>query len=123
VFPTAFRLQFVLTVTPAFILILSAICPAAARGSFRGRIANTSVENRRQWIYVEAGRRNVRRVDVSRATIRFGENVAPNRRTPHPADSLARGAEVEVIAAQDDSGEWRASSVRILELASEQQRN
>jgi hypothetical protein len=112
----ALRLQLVfLTLTLA--LVLSPTCPAASSGSFRGRIASTAIENRRQWIYIEAGHGNLRRVDVSRATFSFGENVARNRRTVHPADSLARGTEVEVTAAQDDAGEWKASSVRILQLA------
>jgi hypothetical protein len=116
VFPATSRLQAaVLALTLE--LALSVICPAAGRGSFRGRIASTAIEHQHQWIYVEAGHRNLRRVDVSRASVRFGDTVAPNRRTAHPADSLARGAEVEVTAEQDNSGEWKASSVRIVGLA------
>jgi hypothetical protein len=116
VLSSALRLLLVL-LTLTLALVLSPTCTAASSGSFRGRIASTAIENRRQWIYIEAGHRNLRRVDVSRAMVRFGESVARNRRTAHPADSLARGAKVEVTAAQDDAGEWKASSVRILQLA------
>jgi hypothetical protein len=72
-----------------------------------------------KWIYVAAGHRAVRRVDVSSATIRYSKSISAKRRSVHPDDSLVPGAEVEVQAVQDDSGEWKGTSVRILALAGE----
>jgi hypothetical protein len=95
------------------------LCAAAVEGSFRGRIVRGEVPGPRQhqWIYLQAGPRAVRLVNIASASVRYSRDIPAARRLARPVESLVEGAEVEVKAVQDDSGEWKATSVQILALA------
>lgn len=98
------------------LLLSAALSFAATQGIFSGKIVSGPDSNR-QWIYVQGPRGTVRRVDVSHANISYSSQVPSKDRVGRPQDELRDGAQVRVTAMQDDSGEWKATSVRILALA------
>jgi len=108
------------TTVLALTLLAAALCFSATTGVFRGKIVIGDPSGPpHKWIYVQASARSVRRVEISNARVSYSSAVAARNRLPRPANSLQQGTEVEVTAAQDSSGEWKATSVRILAVAKE----
>jgi len=95
-------------------VILVALCLATPAGSFRGKIVATPrPDSGHKWIYIQALKGTLRRVDVSRASIRYGADVPKGDRRPNATESLREGAQIRVTASQDTDGEWRAIEVTI----------
>jgi hypothetical protein len=87
----------------------------AASGSFVGQVVNgPNVDSNKKWIYVQAPRGAVRRVDVSAAKIAYGPSVEKKDRAD---DAVREGAQVRVTASQDGEGEWKASRVEVVKAA------
>lgn len=106
-------------------LLLVCVLPlsAAISGTFRGIIVRAPAgEASHGWIYVQGRNGNLRRAEVSQATIIYASSVPQNLREQVPARSLKEGAEVRVTASQDGKGEWRASRVEILKVRASQHR-
>lgn len=96
-------------------LLLAVPLMASTAGEFRGTVVQ-GPEPSDTWLYVEGHDHGIRRVDVSRAKIRYGDDVpAAQRKDPVPR-AIPAGVQVRVTAEQDAAGEWRASEVEILGL-------
>ena len=107
----------------ALLLAASLMCAPAVRaadGMFQGRVVDPPVNEavRAGWIFVEGRNHMLRRVEVSHASVIFGEQVPPSQRHSCRAECLVVGQEVQVIAEQDRAGEWRAKRVVILKVTS-----
>ncbi len=103
----------------ALTLLLSALVYGGTPGSFRGKIVEgPHAAAEKDWIYVQARNGMVRRVEISHAQVEYDEDVPANSRLRNPQDALKAGAEVRITAEQGGDGEWRASQVEILALAS-----
>jgi hypothetical protein len=88
-------------------------------GTFRGKIADPPANEPavKGWIFVEGRNQMLRRVEVARAEIMYGEEVpASSQRHNCNSDCLVKGQEVRITAHQDASGEWRAKRVEILKV-------
>ena len=59
----------------------------------------------------------VRRVEISKAQLVYGEGIGKQPRPAQPSEALHKGASVRIAASQDYSGEWLATLVEIVELA------
>lgn len=103
----------------AIVLCGLALELAATDGTFVGRIVDPSPEQSQPpgWIFVQGRNHMVRRVEISHATIVFGQEIPVGQRRKCGPECLEAGQEIRVIAAQDSSGEWRAKRVEILRLA------
>jgi hypothetical protein len=90
-----------------------------AQGMFEGRIVDAPPEEPlpRGWIYVQGRNHLLRRVEVAHATIVFSGQVPTSQHRKCGPECLEQGQEIRVIADQDSAGEWRASRVEILRLA------
>jgi hypothetical protein len=64
-------------------------------------------------IYVRSRNGMLRRVDISSASVSYGEAVPQEQRTAPAASALQPGVEIRVTAEQDSSGEWRATQIQI----------
>ena len=58
----------------------------------------------------------LRRVEVSHATVTFGNQVPASQKRHCRMDCIEPGQVVRILAEQDSQGEWRAKQVIILEL-------
>ena len=121
--PRAFRRSCILVKTMryraiAVLFVLLAICAWATEGTFRGQVVDPPANqpSGQGWIYIEGGNRMMRRVDVSHASIVYGEAVPRNQKHKCGPSCLEPGQEVLVTAEQDSSGEWRAKRVEIMRL-------
>src|SRR5262252_2289292 len=100
------------------LLTLAGTLYAGIAGSFRGTIVDPpNAPARKNWIYVQGRNGMARRVDISRASITYDEDVPAANRRSNPTEALAPGVEVRVTAEQDSDGEWKASRVEILKAA------
>jgi hypothetical protein len=101
-----------------FVLLLSSPQVSAVDGTFRGKVIDPPWNQpvAPGWIYVQGRNRMLRRVEVSHATIVFGEEVPVHQRRKCNAECLSAGQEVRVTARQDSAGEWRAKRVEILHM-------
>ncbi len=98
-------------------LLACKLAMAGTPGSFRGTVVEAPAgEPSAGWIYVQGRNGSLRRVQVSRARVIYGQAVPLNQREKAPKASLVFGVEVRVTAQQDSSGEWHASQVEILKL-------
>jgi len=98
-------------------LLACKLAMAGTTGSFRGTVVEAPTgEPSAGWIYVQGRNGSLRRVQVSRARVIYGQAVPLNQREKAPKASLVFGVEVRVTAQQDSSGEWHASQVEILKL-------
>jgi hypothetical protein len=95
--------------------IVNVLLLASTPGVFRGTLIDPPVADEAGWIYVQARNGAVRRVNVSGAQIVYTKSVPEKKRSKRATDSLIAGAEVRVLAIQDESGEWRAPRVEILQ--------
>jgi hypothetical protein len=104
----------------AIVILLSCLSSAtwAIDGTFQGRVVDppTSQPLVRGWIYVQGPNHMLRRVEVSHASIVFGESVPVSQRHKCTMECLTAGQEVRVTAEQDRAGEWRAKRIEILKL-------
>ena len=104
-------------VVGALLLLWVLPLSAAISGTFRGIIVRAPEgEASHGWIYVQGRNGNLRRAEVSHATVIYASTVPQDLRKQVPARSLTAGAEVRVTASQDGEGEWRASRVEILRV-------
>jgi len=90
----------------------------AIDGMFQGKVVGPPGDGTAKpgWIFVQGRNRMLRRVEVSHATIVFGDAVPASQQRKCRMDCLAIGQEIRVTAEQDSSGEWRAKRVEILQL-------
>ena len=89
---------------------------AAAPGSFAGTVVS-GPETSDTWLYVQGRNHSVRRVYVSGAKFRYDSEMPGSERKKPVPTSLPAGTQVRVTAEQDETGEWRATDVEILENA------
>lgn len=102
----------------AYVLFL-ALAPAhAVEGMFQGTVVDPpgSEGSRPGWIFVRGGNRMLRKVEVSHATVTFGNQVPASQKRRCRMECIEPGQVVRVLAEQDSQGEWRAKEVIILEL-------
>lgn len=101
-----------------FLLLFLGVSALAVEGTFQGKIIGPPAQRSldQGWIYVQGRNRLLRRVEVSHASIVFGENVPRSQRHQCDVSCLGEGIEVRVTAEQDSLGEWRARRVEILAL-------
>ena len=69
------------------------------------------------WIFVQGRNHLLRRVEVAHATVVYGVQVPAAQRRKCGPECLEQGLEIRVTAEQDSAGEWRATRVEILRLA------
>ena len=106
---------------PLLVLAAAIVCfsiaSLAASGTFRGTLVGEPVtQDSHRWVYLQAPNGSIRRVEISRAELVYGEEIG---RKPHPArasDALQKGTGVRVTASQDESGEWAATRVEIIQM-------
>lgn len=97
-----------------FSLLCAIACFAGTMGSFAGTVV-AGPESSSGWIYVQGRNHSMRKVDVSRAKIRYESGVPRSEgHAPSPSDKLPAGTQVRVTAEQDEAGEWRATVIEIL---------
>jgi hypothetical protein len=98
------------------IVLLLAIFAFATEGSFRGTLVTPpNTEPTQGWLYVKGRNGLVRRVEVSNARVTYSEEPSSAGQDTR-ADQLEEGTEVRVTAEQDSSGEWRASTVEVINV-------
>lgn len=103
----------------ATVVVISSLSLAglAASGTFRGTLVSDPVtQDSHRWVYLQSANGSVRRVEVSRAEVVYGEEMG---RQPHPAKAsaaLRQGTGVRVTASQDETGEWAATRVEIVDI-------
>jgi hypothetical protein len=89
----------------------------AASGTFRGTLVeDPATQDSRQWIYLQSPNGSIRRVEISTAQMVFGEDLNPSVRPAKASDALRKGAGLRVTASQDESGEWTATRVEIVQM-------
>jgi hypothetical protein len=90
----------------------------AANGSFTGQVVNgPNLDSNKKWVYVQASKGAVRRVEISHAKVLYGDDVPQKEREPKAEDGVHEGSQVRVTAEQNGEGEWEASRVEILKTA------
>jgi hypothetical protein len=98
-------------------VVFSSIVSFAASGTFRGTLIQDPVtQDSRKWLYLQSANGSVRRVEISHAQLVYAEEIS---RKGHPAkasEALRRGAELRITASQDETGEWAATRVEIVEI-------
>lgn len=89
---------------------------AGTPGSFRGTVVQSPDKEKSagRWIYVKGKNGMMRRVEISKAKVSYGESVPKTRREEVPDLSLEPGAEIRVIAEQESDGEWHATEIELL---------
>ncbi len=104
--------------TLACALVLTVIPAHPADGTFRGKVIDPPAGQPMiaGWIFVQGRNHMLRRVEVSHASIVFGEDVPASQRHKCNSECLSAGQEVLITAQQDSAGEWRAKRVEILQL-------
>lgn len=104
----------------ALLLWAAGALNAATPGSFRGTVVGDQGSGEPGWIYVQGRDRAVRRVDISRSSVEYGDDVLPQQRQQKAVLQLLPGTEVRVTAIQGSDGEWRATHIEILKMAGAQ---
>ncbi|HLH09388.1 MAG TPA: hypothetical protein VKW78_19275 [Terriglobales bacterium] len=106
---------------PLVVLFVSVLAFAVS-GTFRGYLAEDPVpDGAKRWVYLESRNGSVRRVEISHAALSYGEEVRQKRHPENASDGLRKGAGIRVTASQDESGEWEASTVEIIEMPPSQE--
>ncbi|HZU31708.1 MAG TPA: hypothetical protein VFB79_11365 [Candidatus Angelobacter sp.] len=102
----------------AFVLFVATLPLFAVDGTFRGRVIDPpeNIPVTPGWIFVQGRNRALRRVNVSKADIVFGEDIPASQRRKCDSECLSPGLEVRITARQDSNGEWLARRVEILHL-------
>ena len=104
-----------------YLLLAALVCAStvvfAVSGTFRGVLVQDPVtQGAHKWIYLESPNGSVRRVEMSRAEVVFGEEVGRTSQQASPSKALRKGAGLRVTASQDEAGEWAATEVEIVEM-------
>jgi hypothetical protein len=101
------------------LLIIGLTClpTFATSGIFQGRVVAGTQHEAGKYIYVEAQRGYLRRVNIQKCRIVFDRGIAASQHLRNPAEALRDGAEVRVIAEQREQGDWVASEIVVLKLA------
>jgi len=103
------------------LLTVSILCLLAyggTPGSFRGTVVEGEKGAPQEgWLYVRGMNGGIRRVDISKASVSYDEDVPADQRKPSAREQLTVGAEVRVTAEQGSDGEWRASRIEIIKTA------
>lgn len=106
-------LQF--TLVALVLALMSQAVPAQSAGTFRGvLVGHGSAEP--NWIYVQSVNGALRRVEISKAEVVWGETVPSSARAAAAKTALKEGAEVRVTAKPGQDGDWQADRVEILNL-------
>jgi hypothetical protein len=93
----------------------SALLIGGTLGNFKGQVVNgPNPEANKNWVFVQAAKGAVRRVEISKAKVTFASDVKQKDRVAKPEEAIREGAQVRVTASQDDDGEWNATAVEIL---------
>lgn len=100
-----------------FLLSLVALPGFATKGIFQGRVVAGTDHEAGKYIYVEAQRGYLRRVNIEKCRVIFDHGVAASQRVRNAAEALRDGAEVRVVAEQREQGDWVASEIVILKPA------
>lgn len=90
-------------------------------GTFRGVVVR-GPDQKSGWIYVAGRNDSLRRVEISRATVRYDDSVPVAVREKLARKSLVVGTEVRVTGEADGRGEWHASAIEILHLSPKRRR-
>lgn len=102
----------------AFVFLLIPAAALAALGIFRGKLVEPPAQEARAgWVFVQSPRGMLRKVEITKARITYGDDVPRAGRAASPSADLVPGAEVLVTAEQDDAGEWRATEIEIQGLS------
>lgn len=102
----------------AFVVFsLIALPGFATKGIFQGRVVEGTQHEAGKYIYVEAQRGYLRRVNIQKCRVVFDSGVAASQRVRNAAEALRDGAEVRVIAEQREQGDWVATEIVILKPA------
>ena len=88
----------------------------ATKGIFQGLVVQGTKREAGKYIYVAGKTGYLRRVNIQRCRVRFGDGVPSSQRLQSAAESLRDNAEIRVTADEDSHGEWIASDIVILKL-------
>jgi len=107
--------SFVIARVALTVLLAVTFCAAATQGIFRGKIVRgPASESGDRWVYIQNHKGAIRRVAISGARVSYAPEVSKKDRSSNPEESLREGAQIQVSASQDDSGEWKATAITIL---------
>jgi hypothetical protein len=109
------RLRFVILLACLFLLVSS--LSAGPIGTFQGELMDSPHSG---WLFVKGRNGMLRRVLIGKARVEYAPDIPANRRQIDATSALQRGAVVRVTAEQDSSGEWRARSIVLLKLGTQQ---
>jgi hypothetical protein len=98
---------------PIVLLVVTLSLFAGTSGSFAGTVVD-GPEASGDWLYVQGHNHSVRRVSIGHAKIRYDSDVPKSERSDPIPKTLPAGTRVRVTAQQDESGEWRANDIEIL---------
>src|SRR5690348_9696536 len=107
-------LALLLGFSPKFLYVF-----AGTPGTFRGVVVRTPEGDNSGRVYLLGRNGLVRRVDVSRSPISYGDSVGPRDRSKSPRESVVPGSELRVTAEPDEDGEWRAIRVEVLRVGAD----
>ena len=97
--------------------VLSTLPLFATTGVFQGLVVQGTKREAGKYIYVAGRTGYMRRVNIQRCRVRFGDTIPSSQRLQTAAESLRDNAEIRVTAEEDSHGEWVASEIVILKLA------
>lgn len=89
----------------------------ATKGIFQGLVVQGTKREAGKYIYVAGKTGYLRRVNIQRCHVRFGDAIPSSQRLQSAADSLRDNAEIRVTAEEDSHGEWIATDIVILKLS------
>ena len=88
----------------------------ATKGVFQGLVVEGTKREAGKYIYVAGKTGYLRRVNIQRCRVRFGDGVPSSQRLQSASESLRDNAEIRVTAEEDSHGEWIATDIVILKL-------
>ena len=98
-------------------IICFSIASFAASGTFRGTLVGDPVnQDSHHWVYLQSPNGSIRRVEISRAELVYADEIGRQRHPAKASDALQKGTGVRVTASQDESGEWAATRVEIVQM-------
>lgn len=106
----------ILSVVAFLFCLLVPVSLFAIRGVFQGRVVEGTRRETGKYIYVAGPNGYLRRVNIQKCRVRFGDGVSASDRIHSAAEYLRQDAEIRVTADQAENGEWVAVEVLILKL-------
>jgi hypothetical protein len=98
-------------------VLFSSIASFAASGTFRGTLVEDVVtQDTHKWVYLQSANGSVRRVEISHAQLVYGDEVGHHPHSAKASEALRKGVGLRITASQDESGEWAATRVEIVEI-------